>query len=249
MNNLSTMPEILFEDNHLIAINKRSFDLSQPDASGNISLQDTIISFIRERDHKPGNVYLGTLHRLDRPVSGVLLFAKTSKAASRLSLSIRERRFEKFYIAITSPSRNMTDNNSWIVFDDPLMREGDRTFVRQSPLAERGILMVRKLTEGSIYDIHLIRLITGKKHQIRAQFSHRGITILGDNRYGSSFIGSVGIALHSILLAFEHPVKNDLTEIFAPLQSNILNFMRLDTSIIIPDHNKLIDLCRSEYRL
>jgi 23S rRNA pseudouridine1911/1915/1917 synthase len=244
-----TVPDILYEDNHLIAINKRSGDLSQPDSSGKLSLQDIIIAYIRERDHKPGNVYLGTLHRLDQPVSGVLLFAKTSKAASRMALSIRERRLEKFYFALTAPSQGLTRLDSWTVFDDPLIREGDRTFVRDTFLSERGILMMRKLTEGPTYDIHLIRLVTGKKHQIRAQLSHRNMTILGDTRYGSAFTGSTGIALHSILIAFEHPIKKVPTDIFAPIQSNVSDVLNLDPSIAIPDNNEIMTLCKTEYIL
>jgi 23S rRNA pseudouridine1911/1915/1917 synthase len=206
--------EILYEDNHLIAINKKPGDLAQSDASEEDPLQDTIMAFLKERDKKPGNVYLGTLHRLDKPVSGVVVFAKTSKAAARMSEIIRSREALKVYIAVTEKGSFGKDNQPER-FSDALVREGDRTFTKAGkPDAFLDIITL----PSSERKIQAIRLISGKKHQIRAQLTSRGCPIIGDRRYGSKIsLPEDAIALHCLCMGFIHPVKKEPVHIVAPL--------------------------------
>lgn len=237
------MPDILFEDNHLLAINKRAGDLSQPDSSGEPPLQSIIADFLKIRDSKPGNVYIGTLHRLDRPVSGVLLFAKTSKAAGRVADLIRLRKFQKFYLAIT-PLSSFPDNE-WIHLTDDLIRDEDIT--RIASTNENGThasLHVRTLSHGRHYSLSLIRLDTGRKHQIRAQFSSRNIPILGDGKYGSEVKIEEGIALHACFLSFEHPVKKEPVIISAPIPEYLKEIITND-GMTFPDTETISRECLS----
>lgn len=237
------MPDILFEDNHLLAINKRAGDLSQPDSSGEPSLQSIIADFLKIRDSKPGNVYIGTLHRLDRPVSGVLLFAKTSKAAGRVADLIRSRKFQKFYLAIT-PLSSFPDNE-WIHLTDNLIRDEDVT--RIASTNENGTqasLHIRTLSRGRQYSISLIRLDTGRKHQIRAQLSSRNIPILGDVKYGSSVKINEGIALHACFINFEHPVKKEPVYISAPIPEYLMKII-INDGIAVPVAESISKECIS----
>ena len=210
---------ILYEDNHLIAVDKRPGDLAQPDATGDDPLQSLIMSFIKKRDQKPGNVYLGTLHRLDKPVSGAVVFAKTSKAAERMSEIIRSKKALKIYISVTEKGTFGKDGIPERLAD-ALERKGDTTFVKKGakPDAFLDILTIR----SGKYSVHAIRLVTGKKHQIRAQLSSRGYPILGDARYGSKErLPDGAVALHCLCMGFVHPVKKEPLAIIAPLPSYI----------------------------
>ena len=210
---------VLYEDNHLIAIDKRPGDLAQPDATGDDPLQSLITAFIKERDQKPGNVYLGTLHRLDKPVSGVVVFAKTSKAAERMSEIIRSKKALKIYIAVTERG-SFGKAGKPERLADALDRKGDTTFVKKgaNPDAFLDILTIH----AGKFSVHAIRLITGKKHQIRAQLSSRGCPILGDARYGSKMkLPDGAIALHCLCMGFVHPVKKEPLAVIAPLPSYI----------------------------
>ncbi|HEY1406446.1 MAG TPA: RluA family pseudouridine synthase [Spirochaetota bacterium] len=237
------MPDILFEDNHLLAINKRAGDLSQPDAGGDDPLQTIISAFIKKRDSKPGNVYLGTLHRLDRPVTGALLFAKTSKAAARMAEMIRNRTFHKYYLAVTPTQDFLSD--TWTKCEDNLYRDGDitRVVAKNNP-GDKGVLYIRRLVAGKNFSLTLIKLETGRKHQIRAQLSFRKMPIVGDKKYGSTVPLGDGIALHAYFISFEHPVKKMVTEISAPLPRSIITLLQSD-GITIPDDRTLIEACHS----
>jgi 23S rRNA pseudouridine1911/1915/1917 synthase len=213
------IPEILYEDNHIIAVNKRAGDLSQDDATGADPLQTLIKDFIKRRDAKPGNVYLGTIHRLDKPVSGVLLFAKTSKAAERLSSMVKNRSIEKYYLAVT-PALKGDHPGEWIPCEDMIVRRGDRTFIANGnePGAQSAKLSMSVVASNGSLSLRLIDLHTGRKHQIRAQLSSRNATIAGDRRYGSRVEWQTdSIALHACMARFIHPVKKEPVEIFAPL--------------------------------
>lgn len=219
------IPDILYEDNHIIAINKRPGDLSQDDSTGADPLQDIIKDHIKQRDAKPGNVYLGTIHRLDKPVSGVLLFAKTSKAAERLSAMVKNRSIEKYYIAVT-PSLSDDRNGSWTVCEDMIIRKGDKTFkAKQGEAgAQTAKLSMTILSSSGGISLRLIDLHTGRKHQIRAQLSSRGAPIAGDRKYGSRIEWEENsIALHACMVRFIHPVKREMVEIIAPLPAYYLS--------------------------
>ncbi len=214
---------VLYEDNHLIAVNKRVGEISQEDSSGDTTIGDLIKAYIKERDAKPGNVYLGVLHRLDRPVSGAILFARTSKAASRMSRLFRDGEIEKRYWAVVANrppadagtlvhylKRDSSKNKSFIV------DENHRTGTRAE-------LSYELVTESDRYYLIEITMSTGRHHQIRAQLSTIGCPIKGDLKYGfpRSDRGG-GIHLHARSLSFHHPVRGERITIIAPPPSDTL---------------------------
>ena len=210
--------QILYEDNHLIALNKRCGQIVQGDKTGDTTLPDEIKAYLKQRDGKPGNVFCGVIHRLDRPVSGVVLFAKTSKALSRMNQQIIDHKMHKTYWAIckampSSPSgsldnyllRNESKNKTLVVRPD-------------TTGAKRAILDYRTLgTSTGGYTYMEIKLHTGRHHQIRAQLSHIGCPIKGDLKYGAPRSNpDGGISLHARKIEFEHPVSHAAITIVAP---------------------------------
>ena len=215
-------PKILYEDNHVIAVNKPAGLLTQSDKSGDPSLLDELKAYIKKRDKKQGNVFLGMVHRLDRPVSGVILFAKTSKAASRISEQIRLRRFEKLYAAVSElGSEICAGYREWTEMSANLLRIKDKTVVSRysGSRTQRGVLSIKTLCVGKRHGFHLVRLVTGRKHQIRAQLSHAGWPVYGDRKYGSkkNYPRTGGIGLHSYYCGVKHPVRQDKIGISACL--------------------------------
>ena len=209
---------ILFEDNHLLVVNKRAGELVQPDPTGDPALEDTIKDFIRRRDDKPGNVFLGVVHRIDRPVSGAVVFAKTGKALSRLNEMIKNRSIKKIYWAVTegrpSPEKGRLVHH--------LVRDGkaNRSKVYGHPTtgSKEARLDYRLLAESTNYRLIEIELLTGRHHQIRAQLSKIGCPIRGDLKYGASRSNRDGsISLHSRRLEFTHPVRKESVRITAPV--------------------------------
>jgi len=212
------IPAILYEDNHIIIVNKRSSDLVQGDGTGDEPLDDIVRAYIKEKYNKPGDVFLGVVHRLDRPVSGCVVYARTSKALSRLSELFRTREVKKTYWAIVSErppaeegtlsnylKKNEQQNKSY-VYDKE---------VKGSKLAE---LSYRVLARSEKYYLIEVDLQTGRHHQIRAQLAAAGCPIKGDLKYGSKRSNEGGgISLHSRRVAFVHPVKNEEIKIEAPL--------------------------------
>lgn len=214
-------PDILYEDNHLLVVNKPAGLLTQGDSSGAPSLLDVARFFIKKRDAKPGNVFIGMVHRLDRPVSGVIVLAKTSKAAGRLSEQIRNRAVTKLYVGLTC--RNNREEQMlglWRECRHHLMRSRDRTMVTNQPTPDsrEGVLKLKTVLATADHACHLIRLITGRKHQIRAQLAHLGMPLCGDKHYGSreAFFQDA-IALHAVSFELLHPVKKQVLRITAPL--------------------------------
>lgn len=175
---------ILYEDNHLIAVEKPAGQLTQGDKSGELSLLDQLRSFIKERDNKPGNVFIGMLHRLDKPVGGVVLFAKTSKGAARISEQIREHTFEKVYEALVqgTPPAKQGRVVQWIIKDKTkfTVRAYDKP-VRGGLRAE---LIYRVIKPGAISRVE-VKPITGRPHQIRVAMASIGTPIVGDHTYGA----------------------------------------------------------------
>lgn len=210
--------DILYEDNHLLVVNKHCGDLVQPDPSGESALEDQVKAFIKARDGKPGEVFLGVVHRIDRPVSGAVLFAKTSKALVRLNEMIREGRIRKVYWALTE---NRPDPESGEL-RHYLLRDGrtNRSRVSDAPRPEAKLarLNYRMIGAGTNYTLVEVELLTGRHHQIRAQLSKIGCPIRGDLKYGArrSLPGG-GISLHSRQVAFEHPVRHERVEVTAPV--------------------------------
>jgi 23S rRNA pseudouridine1911/1915/1917 synthase len=214
------MPEILYEDNHCLAANKPAGLLTQGDETGAPSLLDWARADLKARYHKPGNVFVGLVHRLDRPVSGVVLLARTSKAAARLSEQFREGRVEKVYWAIVEgvvPG----EGGEWT---DTLRKDASSNVVRVVPAGTAGgqeaRLAYRVLERQGKRTALELRPMTGRGHQLRVQLASRGWPIVGDRKYGAaSFLkaldGGGRIALHARRLGFSHPTKREAMEVTA----------------------------------
>lgn len=220
--------DILYEDNHLMVVNKHAGDLVQADQAGSANrtgnylvLEDDIKEFIRRRDSKPGDVFLGVVHRIDRPVSGAVLFAKTSKALVRLNEMIRDRKIDKRYWVITEEL--LPDQQGALVHH--IVRDGktNRSWAYPTPQpkkdSKQARLEYRMLAGSSNYYLYEVSLLTGRHHQIRAQFSKQGAPIKGDLKYGAkrSNPDGNGISLHSRRISFTHPVKKEPLEVVAPV--------------------------------
>jgi 23S rRNA pseudouridine1911/1915/1917 synthase len=206
---------ILYEDNHIIAVNKRPADIVQGDKSGDVPLSDRVREHLREKYGKPGNVYLGVPHRLDRPTSGVVLFARTEKALARLSALFREGGVRKIYWALLceKPSPEAGDLTHRLRRNASL----NKSFVGSGPDSKEARLSYRLLASLERYHLVEIELHTGRHHQIRAQFAAIGCHIKGDLKYGAprSNPGG-GIHLHARSASFAHPVRGALVTIVAP---------------------------------
>lgn len=198
--------QILHEDNHLIAVVKAAGTLTQGDHTGAPTLMEEVKESIKLRHRKPGKVFLGLVHRLDRPVSGIIVFARTSKAAARLQRQFQGRTVLKCYLALVSAA--VPPQKQWAELHGWLERPGDRSYVRHvpGPGRQEARLRYRCMKSADGQSLLLVRLITGRKHQIRAQLTDAGMPIVGDERYGSPAPFRPGaIALHSCCLGFNHP--------------------------------------------
>jgi len=212
---------ILYEDNHLLVVNKPAGMLTQGDKSGDINLLDMGKQYIKDKYNKPGNVFLGLVHRLDRPTSGVMVFARTSKAASRLSRYFRKHRIEKVYLALVEGIP--PDEGSYIDF---IKRDSVAGYVSDNPEDKKAGLEFRRLKTCGNISLVEIHLLTGRHHQIRIQFSHRGFPVVGDRRYGSSVTWQRGeIALHARDLTLLHPVSRKKMTFSAQAPENWKNFI------------------------
>ena len=225
MNNL----EVLYEDNHIIVVVKPNNILSQGDNTKDLDMLTIIKNYLKEKYNKPGNVYLGLVHRLDRPVSGVMVFAKTSKAASRLSKQVQEHIFKKTYLAVVRNS-NIEDNG---IYEDYLVKlDNNSSKVVDSNTGKYCKLMYTTLERNKKLNLALVKinLETGRHHQIRVQFSHHNHTLYGDQRYG--ILDNKQIALHAYRLEFIHPVtKEKLNFISNPPKTEIWNsFIKCQSS-------------------
>ncbi len=210
--------EILYEDNHIIVVFKPINILSQSDITGDIDMLTMIKEYIKVKYHKPGNVYLGLVHRLDRVTSGVMVFAKTSKAASRLSNEIRNNNIKKDYLAIIHGKINNRG-----VYEDYLLKKDDFSTVvndkgKYAKLTYE-LLEYDKENDLSLLNVHLE---TGRHHQIRVQFSSRGYPLLGDKRYGKDNVDELGLC--SYHLSFIHPVTKKLMSFERLPKGKIWNF-------------------------
>ena len=200
--------DILYEDNHLLVVNKRVGDLVQPDKTSDEALENYIKAFLKVRDHKPGDVFLGVVHRIDRPVSGAVLFAKTSKALVRLNEMIRKGEIHKHYWAIVE-ARPRTEESSLRHY---ILRDGrtNRSHAYETPRgdAKEARLNYQMIGCSARYTLLEIELLPGRHHQIRCQLSKIGCPIKGDLNFGAKRSNpNGGISLHSRSLTFMHPVR------------------------------------------
>ena len=194
---------VLYEDNHVIVVEKPINILSQSDATGDVSLYEMVQSYIKEKYQKPGNVYLGLVHRLDRPVGGVMVFARTSKAAARLSKQIQNHEMKKKYLAIVCGKLESLSGT----FSDCLKRLDDGNTI-VSPDGKKAELSYQVLSYHDGKSLVEISLKTGRHHQIRVQFASRGHYLLGDQRYGT--MDKTQIALFAYYLSFVHPTTKEI---------------------------------------
>ena len=213
-----TINDILYEDNHLLVVNKHCGDLVQSDPDGTEAIEDQIKAMIKIRDHKPGAVFLGVVHRIDRPVSGAVLFAKTSKALTRLNEMIRNGEIKKSYWAITEsrPAEEEGELRHWIVRN----AKTNRSHAHQRPKGDgkEALLAYRGLGASTNYTLVEVDLKTGRHHQIRAQLSAIGCSIKGDLKYGAKRSNrDGGISLHSRSIEFRHPVRGEVIKVTAPV--------------------------------
>ena len=201
------MNKVIYEDNHLLVVEKPQNVLVQADNTNDLDLLTSLKKYIKEKYNKPGEVYLGLVHRLDRPVGGVMVFARTSKAASRLSNMIRIGEFEKTYLAIVEGK--VPDEG---VFEDYLLKleNENKTIVDKNGKYSK--LSYKLLSYKDGLSLVKIKLDTGRSHQIRVQFSSRGYALWGDQKYNSKAKVGEQIALWSYELKFKHPVREELMD-------------------------------------
>jgi 23S rRNA pseudouridine1911/1915/1917 synthase len=215
--------QVIYEDNHLIAVNKPGGMLVQGDETGDVPLSELVKDYLREKYNKPGNVFCGVIHRLDRPVSGLVLLAKTSKALERMNEKFREKDITKTYLAIVG--RKPESHNGTLI--QWLLKDGKRNITSASNSDKKGGQRAELSYSlvSAINDDYLLKVVpvTGRSHQIRVQLSAMGCPINGDLKYGSNRSAFEGtIALHSQMLEFIHPIKNEPITLKAGLPNNSL---------------------------
>lgn len=213
--------EILFEDNHIIAVNKKSGDIVQGDKTGDKPLSDYVKAYIKETQNKPGEVFLGTVHRIDRPTSGIVLFAKTSKALTRLNKMFQEKEIQKTYWAIVKnkPKKNEDNLVHYLIKNE----QKNKAIAQLTEFsgAKKAELTYKVVHQFDNYFLLEVLPKTGRHHQIRVQLSTIGCPIKGDLKYGFSRSNpDTSISLHARKVNFIHPVKNEPIEIIAPAPSN-----------------------------
>jgi 23S rRNA pseudouridine1911/1915/1917 synthase len=214
--------QILFEDNHIIILNKRSSQIVHSDKTGDVSLEEMVKHYLKTKYNKPGNVYCGLVHRLDRPVSGVVMFAKTEKALVRLNKMMKEHQIHKTYWAIVR-NNNIKPKATLVNF---LIRneKQNKTYVtKDTNKGKYAELDYEVLKKSDNYQLLKVNLKTGRHHQIRVQLSNIGCPIKGDLKYGFERSNKdASISLHARELEFLHPVKKEQIKIIAPLPKDSL---------------------------
>ena len=218
--------QVIYEDNHIIIVNKQSGEIVQGDKTGDRPLSDIVKDYIKEKYHKPGEVFLGVVHRLDRPVSGLVVFARTSKALARLNKMFAEGQVHKTYWAIVEKS-NLKDERCdqeithWLTRNE--QQNKSYAYDHEVPHSKKAMLRYRMLSRGDRYALLEVRLMTGRHHQIRCQLSAIGCPIKGDLKYGARRSNPDGsISLQSHRVEFEHPVSHETIVAEAPLPDDPL---------------------------
>lgn len=217
--------QVLYEDNHVIIVNKRPGDIVQGDKTGDTPLSEVVKEYIKEKYNKPGNVYLGVVHRLDRPTSGIVLFSKTSKALPRLNKLFKDKEAKKTYWAVVkNPPPQTEDTLEHFLKRNPKQNKSI-AHKKEVPESKKAILEYRMLKKLDNYFLLEIDLQTGRHHQIRSQLSAIGSPIKGDLKYGFDRSNKdASIHLHARRLSFIHPVSKDTVEVIAsPPEDSVWN--------------------------
>ncbi len=214
---------VLFEDNHLIAVNKKTGVLVQGDETGDKSLSELVKEYLKKKYNKPGNVFAGVIHRIDRPVSGLVLLAKTSKALERMNKQFADKIIQKTYLLISGSKPNPPAAKlvHWLTKDAKRnIAKAHKTEVKDSKFCE---LSYSLLSSSDRYFLIEVKPVTGRSHQIRCQMASIGCVIKGDLKYGAPRSNADGgICLHAYKLSFEHPVSNEKMIIKAPVPNDAL---------------------------
>ena len=209
--------QVLHEDNHLIIVNKRPGDIVQGDKTGDVPLSEVVKEYIKIKYNKPGNVYLGVVHRLDRPTSGIVVFAKTSKALPRLNKLFKEKDAKKTYWAIVKNAPPKQEDSLVHYMKRNPKQNKSYAHIKEVPDSKKAILEYRVLKHLNNYYLLEIDLHTGRHHQIRSQLASIGCPIKGDLKYGFDRSNKdASIHLHARKLIFTHPVKKEKLKILAP---------------------------------
>lgn len=230
--------QILYEDNHIIIVNKAPGEIVQGDKTGDEPLSETLKKLIKERDAKPGNVFLGVVHRLDRPVGGVVVFAKTSKALSRLNEMFRNGDVHKTYWAI-SRNRPPKDADTLTHYITTVERS-NKSYASLTPKngAKEARLSYRLIASSDRYHLLEVNLMTGRKHQIRVQLSSVGCPVKGDLKYGDKRSNPDGsISLLARRVRFVHPVSQKLIDVSAPVPQDDVLWTALEKSAMAQEEN------------
>ena len=217
------MLEVLYEDNHIIVVNKKAGDLVQGDKTGDKPLGEFIKSYLREKYNKPGNIFCGVIHRLDRPVSGAVIFAKTSKALTRMNKLFREKTVQKTYWAIVEkPPLKKEDRLEHYLIKNQ-QKNKSRAYSKPYQGALKSVLDYAVLKTLDRYTLLKVEPISGRHHQIRVQLSTIGCCIKGDLKYGAKRSNKdASISLHAREISFIHPVKNEAITVTAPTPKDAL---------------------------
>jgi 23S rRNA pseudouridine1911/1915/1917 synthase len=214
---------VVYEDNHLIIVYKESGEIVQGDKTGDLPLSEMVKGYIKEKYRKPGAVFLGVVHRLDRPVSGLVIFARTSKALTRLNDMFRRGDIHKTYWAITknAPQHPMGTLTNWLVRNK--RQNKSYAYDREVPNSKKAVLNYRLIAHSENYNLLEIQLLTGRHHQIRCQLAHMGCPIKGDLKYGAKRSNPDGsISLLSCRVDFVHPVSKKQIVLDSPLPDDVL---------------------------
>ncbi len=215
--------QVLFEDNHLIVVNKRAGDIVQGDKTGDTPLSDVVKAYIKDKYNKLGSVYLGVVHRLDRPTTGIVIFAKTSKALSRLNKLFADKNISKTYWAIVKnkPKKEHDTLIHWLKKNPK--NNKSTSFIKEVKDSKKAILHYTLLKKLDTYYLLEVNLETGRHHQIRSQLSSIGCPIKGDLKYGFDRSNKdASIHLHARHISFIHPVKKEAIQITAPLPNDVI---------------------------
>lgn len=215
--------KVLYEDNHIIIVSKQSGEIVQGDKTGDVTLSETVAQYLKVKYAKPGNVFVGVTHRLDRPVSGIVVLAKTSKALSRMNDMFRVGSVDKRYLAIVKnrPPQDTGQLENWLVRNEKQNRS--YAYDHEVPGSKKAVLRYRLVASSVNYHLLEVELMTGRHHQIRCQLSKMGCPIKGDLKYGAERSNPDGsISLHAWHITFEHPVSHQMIDVFAPVPDEAL---------------------------
>ncbi|MDR0758147.1 MAG: RluA family pseudouridine synthase [Tannerella sp.] len=224
--------EIIYEDNHLIAVNKNCHEIVQGDKTGDSPLSGEVSAWLKKKYNKSGNVFTGVTHRLDRPVTGIVLFAKTSKALARMNEKFRLGEVKKIYWAVVknAPPHLEDELVHWLIRNE----KQNKSYVcdAERPDAKKAVMRYRLIARSERYHLLEVDLKTGRHHQIRCQLAHIGLPVKGDLKYGAKRSNpDGGICLHARQISFEHPVSRLPVEIIAPVPEDNL-WKTLSESVI-----------------